>query len=243
MEPVCLLVFGLPPGWDISFHRWSQLLACNPFPRYRWLKAIVSSTSGAVRRRLPYRSFYEFLFGHASSFKRWWVDPRSAIAVVHALGRDRLFLHDSIVQEMKEVKNTVEALGMRNSHARECGAAVVRSWVVLTWVWYIWMAWEDGILRWYGQRVVRVEEIDRIWKVISLFYGADGKDQKSLHWPLIWSSGWCCSEFGHGKLCTRPRVVCLYWDRFHVHSRRRSQLSVWLTLTHYWQKGWDDYFR
>src|SRR5271170_3207725 len=104
------------------------------------MKAIVSSTSGAVRRRLPYRSFYEFLFGHASSFKRWWVDPRSAIAVIYALGRDRLFLHDSVVQEMKEVKNTVEVLGMQSSHARDCGAAVVSSRMALTRVRYIWMA-------------------------------------------------------------------------------------------------------
>src|SRR5277367_2741321 len=89
------------------------------------MKAIVSSTSGAVRRRLPYRSFYEFLFGHASSFKRWWVDPRSAIAVVHALGRDRVLLHQSVVQEMKEVKNRVEIAGMQGCHARDCGAAVL----------------------------------------------------------------------------------------------------------------------
>src|SRR5271170_2347531 len=109
------------------------------------MKAIVSSTSGAVRRRLPYRSFYEFLFGHASSFKRWWVDPRSAIAIVHALGRGRVFLRDSVVQEMKEVKNKVEISGMQSSHARDCGAAVASSQMVLTES----VTRLDGLRRWF----------------------------------------------------------------------------------------------
>src|SRR5271170_4407804 len=110
------------------------------------MKAIVSSTSGAVRRRLPYRSFYEFLFGHASSFKRWWVDPRSAIAVVHALGRDRVFLHGSIIQEMKEVKNRVEIAGMQSCHARDCGAAVNPS---PQFVSDLSVILSDGLRRWF----------------------------------------------------------------------------------------------
>jgi Xaa-Pro aminopeptidase len=61
---------------------------------------------------------------HASAFKRWWVDPRSSIAVIQALGRERVFLHRSVVQEMKEVKNKIEISGMREAHARDCGAAV-----------------------------------------------------------------------------------------------------------------------
>jgi len=48
---------------------------------------------------------------------------------VHALGRGRLFLRDSVVQEMKEVKNKVEISGMQSSHARDCGAAVLASCV------------------------------------------------------------------------------------------------------------------
>jgi Xaa-Pro aminopeptidase len=74
--------------------------------------------------RLPYSSFHNFLVSHASEFKRWWVDPRSSIAVIQALGRDRVFLHRSVVQEMKEVKNKIEISGMHNAHARDCGAAV-----------------------------------------------------------------------------------------------------------------------
>ena len=78
----------------------------------------------SIRRRLPYSSFHNFLASNASAFKRWWVDPRSAISVIHALGRERVLLHRSVVQEMKEVKNEIEISGMYNAHARDCGAAV-----------------------------------------------------------------------------------------------------------------------
>jgi Xaa-Pro aminopeptidase len=44
--------------------------------------------------------------------------------VIQALGRERVFLHRSVVQEMKEVKNEIEISGMYDSHARDCGAAV-----------------------------------------------------------------------------------------------------------------------
>ena len=86
-----------------------------------------TTTYASIRHRLPYSSFPNFLQSHATAFNRWWVDPRSSINVLHALGRDRVFLHRSVVQEMKEVKNQVEISGMREAHARDCGAAVIPS--------------------------------------------------------------------------------------------------------------------
>ena len=53
------------------------------------------------------------------------MDPRSSVAVLQALGSDRIVLHRSIVQEMKEVKNKIEISGMRKAHVRDCGAAVL----------------------------------------------------------------------------------------------------------------------
>jgi Xaa-Pro aminopeptidase len=83
-----------------------------------------TTTYASIRHRLPYSQFYNFLISHASAFKRWWVDPRSAIAVVQALGKDKVFMHRSVIQEMKEVKNPVEISGMREAHLRDCGAVV-----------------------------------------------------------------------------------------------------------------------
>ena len=82
------------------------------------------TTYASIRHRLPYASFHNFLVSHASSFKRWWVDPRSSISIIQALGSDKVFLHRSVVQEMKEIKNGIEIAGMREAHARDCGAAV-----------------------------------------------------------------------------------------------------------------------
>jgi Xaa-Pro aminopeptidase len=86
-----------------------------------------TTTFSAIRHRLPYSSFHNFLVTHASSFKRWWVDSRSSIAILQALGRERVFLHRSVVQEMKEIKNGIEIAGMRDAHSRDCGAAVPSS--------------------------------------------------------------------------------------------------------------------
>lgn len=44
--------------------------------------------------------------------------------MAQALGRERVFLHRSVVQEMKEVKSEIEISGMHDAHARDCGAAV-----------------------------------------------------------------------------------------------------------------------
>jgi Xaa-Pro aminopeptidase len=82
------------------------------------------TTYASIRHRLPYASFHNFLVSHASSFKRWWVDPRSSISIIQALGSDKVFLHRSVVQEMKEIKNGTEISGMREAHARDCGAVV-----------------------------------------------------------------------------------------------------------------------
>ena len=59
------------------------------------------------------------------------MDPRSSIAVLQALGRDRVFLHRSVVQEMKEIKNKIELSGMHEAHIRDCGAAVTSPLVLL----------------------------------------------------------------------------------------------------------------
>ena len=71
---------------------------------------------------LPFDIAYRTL--SSTAFKRWWVDPRSAIAVIQALGRDKVYMHRSVIQEMKEVKNQIEISGMRAAHLRDCGAAV-----------------------------------------------------------------------------------------------------------------------
>ena len=78
----------------------------------------------SIRYRLPYSSFHKFLVTHASSFKKWWVDPRSSVAVLQALGQYRVFLHRSVLQEMKEAKNKTEIAGTHEAHVRDCGAAV-----------------------------------------------------------------------------------------------------------------------
>ena len=44
--------------------------------------------------------------------------------MIQALGRERVFLHRSVVQEMKELKNKIEISGMRAAHVRDCGAVV-----------------------------------------------------------------------------------------------------------------------
>jgi len=78
----------------------------------------------SIRYRLPYSAFYNFLESHGDVFKRWWVDPRSSIAVLKSVGRERAFVHRSLIQDMKAIKNDVEISGMHQAHLRDCGAAV-----------------------------------------------------------------------------------------------------------------------
>jgi hypothetical protein len=44
--------------------------------------------------------------------------------VLQAIGRERTYLHRSLISDMKAVKNKVEILGMHEAHLRDCGAAV-----------------------------------------------------------------------------------------------------------------------
>ena len=102
------------------------------FPSRRYISSQViayATMYASIRHCLPYASFHKFLVAHASSFKRWWVDPRSSVSVIQALGSDKVFLHRSVVQEMKEVKNGIEISGMWEAHTRDCGAAVPPSYL------------------------------------------------------------------------------------------------------------------
>ena len=129
-EPELTLVRGNDMSCNPLFYSFLVLLPEESFffveeSRLNWPVIAYTTTYGSIRHRLPYSSFYNFLASHASAFKRWWVDPRSSIAVLQALGGDRVFLHRSVVQEMKEVKNKIEISGMHEAHARDCGAAVI----------------------------------------------------------------------------------------------------------------------
>jgi Xaa-Pro aminopeptidase len=75
--------------------------------------------------------------------------------VVQALGRDKVFMHRSVVQEMKEVKNQTEISGMREAHLRDCGAAVhFLTWLKLMYlVRLIWMVGESDIFWRNGQGI------------------------------------------------------------------------------------------
>jgi Xaa-Pro aminopeptidase len=80
-----------------------------------------------------------------------------------------VFLHVSVVQEMKEVKNRTEISGMQQSHSRDCGAAVSQFGIRLNiLVRYFRLAYRNGVSRQYGKGIVRVCQIDRISKVVSL---------------------------------------------------------------------------
>jgi len=83
-----------------------------------------TTMDSSIRYRLPYSAFYNFLESHTDAFKRWWVDPRSSIAVLKSVGRERAFVHRSLIQDMKAIKNDVEISGMHEAHLRDCGAAV-----------------------------------------------------------------------------------------------------------------------
>jgi Xaa-Pro aminopeptidase len=124
-NPLFYSFLVLLPEESVLFIEESRL-SWHVFPSGMYLTQVVAYTTtyASIRHRLPYSSFHSFLASHAPVFERWWVDPRSSIAVIQALGRERVFLHRSIVQEMKEVKNKVEISGMRAAHARDCGAVV-----------------------------------------------------------------------------------------------------------------------
>ncbi|CAF2059750.1 unnamed protein product [Rotaria magnacalcarata] len=68
----------------------------------------------------PYGSFFAFL----STLKDTdvWLDERSSAAVLHYLSSAIVHVSRSPIQQMKEIKNSVELEGFRQCHFRDCAA-------------------------------------------------------------------------------------------------------------------------
>ncbi|CAF3310009.1 unnamed protein product [Rotaria socialis] len=68
----------------------------------------------------PYENFFAFL----STLKGTdvWLDARSSAVVLHYLSSATVHLSRSPIQQMKEIKNSVELEGFRQCHFRDCAA-------------------------------------------------------------------------------------------------------------------------